>query len=170
MMACRDTGARWERALLLPRVRAAGHGPASLLYKASAHVPSPATRIRMDQPIAPDSAAWPLPFAQQEWEQTPPAVQAYVRTMQHALAQLQDLQERVAALEARLQQDSTTSPRRSATAGPAPHPRGGSESSRISTLLDKRMWRHRLDSRLRITHVVSTPGAIARDACALAML
>ena len=65
----------------------------------------------MDQPIAPDSAAWPFPFAQQEWEQTPPAVQAYVRTVQHDLAQLQDLQERVAALEARLQQDSTTSHR-----------------------------------------------------------
>ena len=56
----------------------------------------------MDQPIAPDSAAWPFPFAQQEWERTPPAVQAYVRTVQHDLAQLQDLQERVAALEGAL--------------------------------------------------------------------
>jgi transposase len=65
----------------------------------------------MDQPSAPDSAAWPFPFSPQDWEQTPPAVQAYLRTVQHDLAQLQDLQGRVAALEARLQQDSTTSHR-----------------------------------------------------------
>lgn len=65
----------------------------------------------MDQPSAPDSATWPFPFSQQDWEQTPPAVQAYLRTVQHDRAQLQDLQERVTALEARLQQDSTTSHR-----------------------------------------------------------
>lgn len=65
----------------------------------------------MDQPLPPDHAAWPFPFPRQDWEQTPPAVQAYLRTVQHDLAQLQALQERVAALEARLQQDSHTSHR-----------------------------------------------------------
>jgi transposase len=65
----------------------------------------------MDQPAAPDSTAWPFPFSPQDWEQTPPAVQGYLRTVQQDRVHLQDLQERVAALEARLQQDSTTSHR-----------------------------------------------------------
>jgi transposase len=65
----------------------------------------------MEQPPAPDSTAWPFPFPRQDWEQTPSAVQAYLRTVQQDLVQLHDLRERVAALEARLQQDSTTSHR-----------------------------------------------------------
>ena len=65
----------------------------------------------MDQPSAPDSSVWPFPFPHQDWEQTPPAVQAYRRTVQEDLAQRHALQERVAALEARLHQDSTTSHR-----------------------------------------------------------
>jgi hypothetical protein len=65
----------------------------------------------MEQPLPPDDATWPFPFPRQDWAQTPPAVQAYLRTVQQDLAQLQDLQERVAVLEARLQQDSTTSQR-----------------------------------------------------------
>ena len=65
----------------------------------------------MDQPAAPDSTAWPFPFPPQDWEQTPPAVQAYLLAVQHDLAQLRDLQNRVEVLEARLKQDSTTSHR-----------------------------------------------------------
>ncbi len=65
----------------------------------------------MDQPLPSDSAAWPFPFPCQDWEQTPPAVQAYLLTVQHDLAQLHDLQARVETLEARLHQDSTTSHR-----------------------------------------------------------
>jgi len=79
----------------------------------------------------PESATpgWPFPFTPQDWEQTPPAVQAYLRTVRDALGQLQ---ERVDTLEARLQQNSTTShrPRRQthpirsrASAHPPPHPR-----------------------------------------------
>lgn len=51
---------------------------------------------------------WPFPFTPQDWAQTPPAVQAYLHTVHDALRQLQ---ERVAALEARLTQHSTTSSR-----------------------------------------------------------
>jgi transposase len=65
----------------------------------------------MDQPLSPNDATWPFPFPRQDWEHTPSAVQAYLRTVQHGLAQLYALQERVAALEARLQQDSSTSHR-----------------------------------------------------------
>ena len=49
---------------------------------------------------------WPFPFTPQDWEQTPPAVQAYLHTVHDALGQLQ---ERVETLEARLTQNSTTS-------------------------------------------------------------
>ena len=58
----------------------------------------------------PESATpgWPFPFTPQDWEQTPPAVQAYLRTVRDALGQLQ---ERVDTLEARLQQNATTSHR-----------------------------------------------------------
>jgi hypothetical protein len=51
---------------------------------------------------------WPFPFAEQDWEQTPPAVQAYLHTLRREVGQLQ---ERVESLEARLTQDSTTSSR-----------------------------------------------------------
>ena len=36
----------------------------------------------MDQPSVPDSTAWPFPFPRQDWEQTPPAVQAYLLAVQ----------------------------------------------------------------------------------------
>ena len=65
----------------------------------------------MDQLPTPDNAPWPFPFPRQDWEQTPPAVQAYLRTVQPDLTPLQDLQDRVASLEARLRQDSSTSNR-----------------------------------------------------------
>ena len=62
----------------------------------------------MALPPTPHSSPWPFPFPQQDWEQTPSSVQAYVLTVQQSLTQLQ---ERVAALEARLNQNSTTSHR-----------------------------------------------------------
>jgi transposase len=65
----------------------------------------------MDQPAAPDRTAWPFPLPHQDWEQTPPAVQASRLAVQHDLAQLRDLQSRVEVLEARLKQDSTPSHR-----------------------------------------------------------
>src|SRR6266581_2396875 len=70
----------------------------------------------MDQPAAPDSTAWPFPFPPQDWEQTPPAVQAYLLAVQHDLTPLRDLQNRVEVLETRLKQDSTTTHRRSTSA------------------------------------------------------
>src|SRR5262245_29073471 len=54
----------------------------------------------------PTNSLWPVPFTPQDWEQTPPAVQAYVRTLSDEVAQLYD---RVETLEARLTQNSTTS-------------------------------------------------------------
>jgi hypothetical protein len=61
------------------------------------------------EPLAePMSTAWPFPFGPQDWEQTPLAVQAYVRTLRDEVAQLQN---RVETLETRLQQNSMTSSR-----------------------------------------------------------
>jgi transposase len=70
----------------------------------------------------PESAdpGWPFPFTPQDWEQTPPAVQAYLRTVRDALGQLQ---ERVDTLEARLQQNSTTSHRPPSSDSPYKKPR-----------------------------------------------
>jgi transposase len=70
----------------------------------------------------PESATpgWPFPFTPQDWEQTPPAVQAYLRTVRDALGQLQ---ERVDTLEARLQQNSTTSHRPPSSDSPYKKPR-----------------------------------------------
>jgi transposase len=56
----------------------------------------------------PNDTAWPFPFPPQDWEHTPPAVQAYLRTVHDSLEQLHD---RVESLEARLKQHSTTSSR-----------------------------------------------------------
>src|SRR5215510_15202386 len=56
----------------------------------------------------PTDTIWPFPFTPQDWEQTPPAVQAYLRTLRDQVSQLQD---RVETLEARLMQNSTTSSR-----------------------------------------------------------
>jgi transposase len=63
---------------------------------------------------------WPFPFTPQDWEQTPPAVQAYLHTVHEALRQLQ---ERVDTLEARLTQDSTTSSRPPSSDSPYKKPR-----------------------------------------------
>ena len=62
----------------------------------------------MEPRSEPTNTVWPFPFTPQDWEQTPPAVQAYLRTVHDALGQLQ---ERVDTLEARLTQNSTTSSR-----------------------------------------------------------
>ena len=62
----------------------------------------------MEPLTAPLSTAWSFPFVPQDSEHTPRAVQAYVHTLQDELTQLR---ERVEALEARLQANSTTSHR-----------------------------------------------------------
>jgi hypothetical protein len=49
-----------------------------------------------------------FPFTEQDWDQTPPAVQGYVSTLHDEMSQLH---EQVARLQARLNQDSTTSSR-----------------------------------------------------------
>jgi len=63
---------------------------------------------------------WPFPFTPQDWAQTPLAVQAYVRTLRDEVAQLHD---RVETLEARLQQNSTTSSRPPSADSPFKKPR-----------------------------------------------
>src|SRR5437763_10708519 len=68
----------------------------------------------------PTNTSWPFPFTPQDWEQTPPAVQAYLRTVRDALGQLQD---RVETLEARLKQNSTTSSQPPAADSPYKKPR-----------------------------------------------
>jgi transposase len=68
----------------------------------------------------PQRTVWPFPFTQQDWEQTPSAVQAYLRSMHDALQQLKD---RVESLEARLQQNSTTSSRPPSSDSPYKKPR-----------------------------------------------
>ena len=74
----------------------------------------------MDQPSAPDSATWPFPFSQQDWEQTPLAVQAYVQSLHDELTRLH---EHVETLEARLTQNSTTSHRPPSSDSPYKKPR-----------------------------------------------
>jgi transposase len=68
----------------------------------------------------PANTGWPFPFTPQEWEQTPPAVQAYLHTMHDALGQLHD---RVETLEARLKQNSTTSSQPPSADSPYKKPR-----------------------------------------------
>jgi len=58
----------------------------------------------MEPRSEPTNMVWPFPFTPQDWEQTPLAVQAYVRILHNEVAQLHD---RVETLEARLQQHST---------------------------------------------------------------
>ena len=70
--------------------------------------------------MEPMSTAWPWPFAPQDWEHTPTAVQAYVHTLQDELTQLRA---RVEALEARLTQNSTTSHRPPSSDSPYKKPR-----------------------------------------------
>jgi transposase len=83
----------------------------------------------MDALLEPTSTVWPYPFTEQDWEQTPPAVQAYLHTLRDEMGQLQ---ERVANLEARLNQNSTTSSRPPSSDSPykKPRRRTGSKGSR----------------------------------------
>src|SRR5215468_3546810 len=68
----------------------------------------------------PTNTVWPFPFTPEDWAQTPCAVQAYVRTLRDEVAQLQN---RVETLEARLQQNSTTSSRPPSSDSPYKKPR-----------------------------------------------
>src|ERR1043166_7787006 len=74
----------------------------------------------METRSEPAPTVWPFPFTPQDWELTPPAVQAYLRTVHDALGQLQ---ERVDTLEARLTQNSTTSSRPPSSDSPYKKPR-----------------------------------------------
>src|SRR5437762_819160 len=74
----------------------------------------------MEPRSEPAHTVWPFPFPPQDWEQTPPAVQAYLRTVRDELGQLQ---ERVDTLEARLTQNSTTSSRPPSSDSPYKKPR-----------------------------------------------
>jgi transposase len=58
---------------------------------------------------------WPFPFSQDDWAQTPPAVQAYIAALHQELHQLK---QRVEALEARIQATSQTSSRPPASDSP----------------------------------------------------
>ena len=75
------------------------------------------------------SGVWSFPFTENEWEQTPSAVQAYLHTLRDEMGQLQ---ERVENLEARLKQNSTTSSRPPSSDSPykKSRRRSGSKGSR----------------------------------------
>src|SRR5215217_403486 len=66
------------------------------------------------------NTVWPFPFTSQAWEQTPPAVQAYLRTMRDELGHLHD---RLETLEARLKQNSTTASQPPSADAPSKKPR-----------------------------------------------
>ena len=83
----------------------------------------------MEALLESNTTLWPFPFTQQDWQQTPPAVQAYLQTLHREVGQLH---ERVESLEARLKQDSTTSSRPPSSDWPYKKPRcrTGSGASR----------------------------------------
>ena len=82
----------------------------------------------MEPQLDANCIAWSLPVTEQDWEQTPPAVQAYVHTLRDEMRQLQ---ERVEGLEARLHQNSTTSSRPPSSDSPYTTPRRtGAKSAR----------------------------------------
>jgi len=74
----------------------------------------------MESRSEPANPVWPFPFTPQDWEQTPLAVQAYLRTVRDELGQLHD---RVETLEARLTQNSTTSSQPPSADSPYKKPR-----------------------------------------------
>src|SRR5438067_12482306 len=80
----------------------------------------------MEPLLEPTHTVWSFPFAPQDWEQTPPAVQAYVRTLRDEVAQLHD---RVETLQARLTQNSTTSSRPPSADSPYKKPRRHASST-----------------------------------------
>src|SRR5262249_46790725 len=74
----------------------------------------------MEPQSDPTNTLWPFPFTPQDWAQTPLAVQIYVRTLRDEVKQLRDV---VETLEARLQQNSTTSSRPPSSDSPYKKPR-----------------------------------------------
>src|SRR4029453_16602969 len=74
----------------------------------------------MDPRSEPANTVWPFPFTPQDWEQTPLAVQAYIRTLRDEVAQLHD---RMEGLAARLTKNPTTSPRPPSSDNPYKKPR-----------------------------------------------
>jgi transposase len=68
----------------------------------------------------PNSPHRSIPFTEQDWEQTPLAVRAYLHSLQDEMSQLQEQVER---LQARLNQDSTTSSRPPSSDSPYKKPR-----------------------------------------------
>ena len=73
----------------------------------------------MEPRSEPATTVWPFPFTPQDGEQTPPAVQAYLRTVRDELGQLRNHGE---TLEARLKQNSTTSSRPPSADSPSKKP------------------------------------------------
>ena len=80
----------------------------------------------MEPLLESNATLWSFPFTQQDWDQTPPAVQAYLHTLHHEMGQLQEQMER---LEARLQQDSTTSSKPPSSDSPYKKPHRRTRSS-----------------------------------------
>src|SRR5215217_830355 len=80
----------------------------------------------MESLSEPANTGWPFPFTPQDWEQTPRAVQTYVRTLRDEVTQLHD---RVETLEARLRQNSTTSHRPPSSDNPYKKPRQRAKSA-----------------------------------------
>jgi transposase len=72
------------------------------------------------------STGWSFPFTEQDWDQTPPAVQAYLYTLHPELGQLHEC---IEGLEARLKQDSTTSSKPPSSDSPYKKPRRRTGSS-----------------------------------------
>jgi transposase len=81
----------------------------------------------MEPVLESNATSQPVPFSEQDWAQTPPAVQAYLHTLRQEMVQLQ---ERVERLEARLHQDSTTSSRPPSSDSPYQKPRRRTPSTR----------------------------------------
>ena len=80
----------------------------------------------MEPQLESPTTVWPFPFSEQDWEQTPPAVQASLHTLGHERDQLRD---QAASLAARLNQDSTHSSRPPASDSPYKKPRRRTGSS-----------------------------------------
>src|SRR6266478_5498801 len=80
----------------------------------------------MESLCEPTNTIWPFPFPPEDWEQTPLAVQAYVRTLRDEVTHLHD---RVETLEARLTQNSTTSSRPPSADSPYKKPRRHASST-----------------------------------------
>jgi hypothetical protein len=119
----------------------------------------------MEQRPEPHSPVWLFPFSPQDWAQTPLAVQASLCTVRDALDQLQD---RVATLEARLKQHSKTASQppssdahskktRQRTASITSHKAGGK--------LGHRGHRRVLCTPLRVQELRPTPWACVSTAC-----